>query len=72
METKKSELGFKVVGDWSNQSKQLKKKFPALTDVDLKFENGKEEDLVERLTIKLNKKRPEVIDLLKKNQSSKA
>jgi hypothetical protein len=72
METKKNELGFKVVKDWSVQARQLKRKFPLLTDVDLKFEAGKEESLVERLVIKLHKKRPEVVDLLIKGQSDKA
>jgi hypothetical protein len=72
METKKNELGFKVVKDWSVQARQLKKKFPLLTDVDLKFEAVDEERFVERLVIKLHKKRPEVVDLLIKGQSARA
>jgi len=71
MEAKKNETAFKVVGDWSAQAAQLRKKFPLLKDVDLKFEKGKEEDLIEKLVIRLNKKRPEVIDLLVKTQSSR-
>jgi hypothetical protein len=57
--------GLKISGDWSIQSRQLKVKFPLLSDVDLKFVPGKEEDLIERLMIKLHMKRHEVIDLLR-------
>lgn len=59
---------FKITGDWSIQSKQLKEKFSQLTDADLKFETGKEEDLIERVIARLNKKREEVINILKKGQ----
>jgi hypothetical protein len=40
---------FKISGNWSAQSKQLKEKYPQLTDSDLKFEPGKEEELLTRL-----------------------
>ena len=59
---------FKVTGNWELQSKALKVKFPKLTDSDLKFETGKENELLTRIETKLNKKRLEVIDILKKNQ----
>jgi len=72
MEANKKETTFQVAGDWSVQLKQLKQKFPLLTNVDLKFEKGKEEDLIERLVIKLNKKRPEVIELLRQIQMYKS
>jgi hypothetical protein len=35
---------FKVTGNWSEQSKHLKEKFSQLTDADLKFVEGKEEE----------------------------
>ena len=57
---------FKVTGDWASQSKQLKEKFAQLTDSDLKFEAGKEHELLGRLETKLNKKRDEVINIIKK------
>ncbi len=59
---------FKVIGDWSVQSKQLKEKFSQLTDADLKFEAGKENDLLTRVETRLNKKREEVINIIRKGQ----
>jgi hypothetical protein len=47
---------FKITGDWNVQSEQLKQKFVQLTDADLKFEVGQEEDLLKRVEAKLNKK----------------
>jgi hypothetical protein len=61
---------FKITGDWAGQSKQLKAKYPSLTDADLKFETGKESEMLHRMELKLNKNREEVIAILKKNQSS--
>jgi hypothetical protein len=60
---------FKVVGDWNVQSKKLKGKFPQLTDADLKFETGKEVELLTRVETRLNKKREEVINIIKKGQT---
>ncbi len=67
----KSTEDFKITGNWDAQSKQLKEKFVQLTDSDLKFETGKENELVGRLETRLNKKREEVINILKKNQVEK-
>ena len=55
---------FKVTGSWSMLSKKLKAKFAQLTDSDLKFEFGKEDDLVARIAKRLDKKTNEVIQLL--------
>lgn len=66
--TKKSSMDFKIKGNWENQSKELKKKYPQLNDSDLKFESGKEIELVNRLAKTLNKKSDEVINIIKKGQ----
>jgi hypothetical protein len=58
---KTSPATFKISGNWSAQSKQLKEKYPQLTDADLKFEVGKEEELLTRLQTRLHKNRTEVI-----------
>lgn len=58
---KKSTQAFKISGNWSAQSKQLKEKYPHLTDSDLKFEPGKEDELLTRLQTRLHKNRDEVI-----------
>lgn len=57
---------FKITGDWAAQSKILKEKFSQLTDADLKFEPGKEPELLTRIETKLNKKREEVINIINK------
>lgn len=61
---------FKMTGDWDTQSKQLKEKYSQLTDADLKFEPGKEKDLIDRVQTRLNKKRDEVINIIRKGQPS--
>jgi hypothetical protein len=65
----KNNENFKITGDWATQSKQLKEQYKQLTDADLKFEQGKESDLISRLETKLGKKREEVIDIIKKSQT---
>ena len=65
---KKNNETFKVTGDWAKQSAQLKKTFPQLVDSDLKFETGKEHDLLTRLQTRLGKKRDEIIQLLRGGQ----
>lgn len=61
---------FKINGDWYTQSKILREKFVQLTDADLKFEPGKENELLKRVETKLNKKREEVIAIIKQVNSN--
>lgn len=70
--TQNKNTEFKMTGDWAAQSKILKEKFAQLTDIDLKFEAGKENELLTRLETKLHKKRDEVINIIKKGQPQKA
>jgi uncharacterized protein YjbJ (UPF0337 family) len=74
MDTKNSKQpeGFKIVGNWNTLSKQLKEKFSQLTDSDLKFQPGKENDLLRRMETKLDKKREDIIQLIKSLQPAKA
>ena len=69
MDTNKNNETFKITGNWDVQSKQLKEKFSQLTDADLKFETGKENELLSRVETRLNKKRDEVINIIKKTQT---
>ncbi len=62
---------FKISGNWSEQSKELKGKFSQLTDEDLKFETGKENELLKKMETRLNKNREEVINIIKKGQTQK-
>ena len=59
---------FKVTGDWNAQSKLIKANYASLTDNDLKFEPGKENELLTRMESRLGKKRPEVISIIRKYQ----
>jgi hypothetical protein len=71
METKKNTEAFKITGNWDAQSKELKGKYSQLTDADLAFETGKENELLSRVESRLNKKRDEVINIIKKGQTEK-
>lgn len=66
---KKSTSAFKITGNWTDQSKNLKTKYSQLTDADLKFETGKEDELLGRMETRLKKNRNEVINIIKKGQS---
>jgi len=46
--------------DWERSIEQIKKEHPHLTDEDLRFEPGKEEELLERLQQKLGKTKKEI------------
>lgn len=71
-EKTKTDQSFKITGDWSKQSKQLKTKYSQLTDEDLKFENGKENELLKRVESRLSKPRNEVINIINKEAPAKA
>lgn len=62
---------FKIGDNWASQSKALKGQFSQLTDADLKFEKGKENELLNRVETRLNKNREEVINIINKAQHSK-
>lgn len=65
MSTANVSIPFKIKGIWKDHAKKLQDKFPKLTDADLEFTAGKEEDLLKRIEVKLNKKREEVVGILK-------
>lgn len=49
-----------VKGTWNEQKGKLKQKFATLTDNDLMFEEGKKEEMLGRLQIKLGKSKEEL------------
>ncbi|MFZ6013861.1 MAG: CsbD family protein [Bacteroidota bacterium] len=53
-------------GDWNILKGKLKQKFGNLTDDDLIFIKGKEEELVGRLQSKLGKTKQQIRDVLSK------
>ena len=62
---------FNIADNWENSAKELRKKYSNLSEEDLKFEPGKENDLLNRIGIRLGKKRVEVISMIKNIQSNK-
>ena len=48
-----------VKGNWNEQKGKLKKKFAILTDNDLMFKEGKEDEMIGKLQIKLGKTKEE-------------
>lgn len=68
----KSQSAFKIEGNWYEVKSKLKEKFAQLTDEDLGFVQGKEDELLVRLEKKLGKKKEEItseIDKLQKENS---
>jgi uncharacterized protein YjbJ (UPF0337 family) len=47
-------------GNWSEQKGKLKKKFAMLTDNDLMFAEGKKEEMMGKLQVKLGKTKEEL------------
>ncbi|OFX74955.1 MAG: general stress protein CsbD [Bacteroidetes bacterium GWE2_29_8] len=47
-------------GTWNEQKAKLKQKFSKLTDNDLKFEEGKKEEMLAKIQIKLGKTKEEL------------
>lgn len=52
-------------GKWNEVKGRIKQQYSSLTDDDLTYQEGKEDELVGRLQQKLGKSREEVIELLK-------
>jgi len=49
-----------VKGNWNDQKGKLKQKFAVLTDNDLMFEEGRQEEMFGKLQIKLGKTKEEL------------
>ena len=64
----KSTEEFKMAGNWDTQRTLLKSKYAQLTDSDLTYVPGKENELLTRVESRLNKDREEVINILRKGQ----
>ena len=55
-----------IKGNWNETAGKLKQRFANLTDDDLLFKKGKEEELVGRLQKKLGKTREEIRKMISK------
>jgi len=54
-------------GNWNVVKGKLKQQYANLTDNDLAFVEGKEDELLGRLQLKLGKSKQEILDLIEKN-----
>ncbi|MDX1640246.1 MAG: CsbD family protein [Balneolaceae bacterium] len=55
-----------IKGNWNEKKGKLKQQFSELTDDDLMFAEGKEEELVGRIQKRLGKSKEEVRELIRK------
>ena len=53
-----------VKGNWNQQKGKLKAKFTTLTDADLRYENGKKEEMFEKIQTKLGKTKDELTTII--------
>jgi uncharacterized protein YjbJ (UPF0337 family) len=51
-------------GSWNEQKGKLKQKFASLTDNDLIFEQGKRDEMIGRLQIKLGRTKEELYKII--------
>lgn len=51
-------------GNWEEQKIKLKQKFAALTENDLLFTEGKKEEMIKKLQIKLGKTKEELLKII--------
>jgi len=51
-------------GNWNEQKGKLKQKFAVLTDNDFLFAQGKEQEMLGRLQVKLGKTKEELRDII--------
>ncbi|MDI6049705.1 MAG: CsbD family protein [Flavobacterium sp.] len=53
-----------LTGNWEEQKGKLKQKFAALTENDLLFTEGKKEEMLRKLQIKLGKTKEEILKII--------
>jgi len=53
-----------IKGSWNEQKGKLKQKFALLTDNDLLFATGKQEEMMGRLQLKLGKTKEELLKII--------
>ena len=52
------------VGNWKDKKQKLLKKYNVLTDKDLRFDEGKEEEMIDILVSKLGKTKQELLNII--------
>jgi hypothetical protein len=53
-----------VIGYWDKKKEKLKEKFPLITEEDLRYQEGKEKEMIEMLGNKLGKSKLELLNII--------
>ena len=53
-----------VIGYWDKKKEKLKEKFPVITDEDLRYNEGKDKEMIEMLGNKLGKSKLELLNII--------
>jgi uncharacterized protein YjbJ (UPF0337 family) len=53
-------------GNWGKQKGKLKEQFPVLTDSDLHYEDGKKDEMMTRVQLKIGKTKEELAAIISK------
>jgi uncharacterized protein YjbJ (UPF0337 family) len=57
-------MNINITGYWEKKKGKLKEKFPAITDEDLRYREGKEKEMIEMLGNKLGKSKMELLGII--------
>lgn len=61
-----NELGLKIKGNWNELTGKLRQEFAGLTDDDLQYQEGKEDEMLGRLQKRTGKSKSELKDIIDK------
>jgi hypothetical protein len=53
-----------IIGYWDKKKEKLKEKFPFITEEDLRYNEGKEKEMIEMLGNKLGKSKLELLNII--------
>lgn len=53
-----------LIGYWNEKKEKLRKKYPIITDEDVRFNEGKEKEMIEMLGNKLGKSKQELVSII--------
>ena len=57
-------MNTKINGYWNKKKEKLKQKYPGITDKDLRYHEGKENDMINVLGYKLGKTNHELLSII--------
>jgi len=57
-------MSINIIGYWDKKKEKLKQKFPFITDADLSYREGKEQEMIEMLGNKLGKSKQELLTII--------